>query len=335
MSDRAIGSYASVTARLIVLVMVPLTVMSGFAVSAVVARRSASAGAHSIHEGVVELRSLVELHGALETQKSTTAFVRRVAELHVPLEAASTLMGVDFPALTRMARSQATKAVADLGAASPVDAARLEALDRAVDRNDLEPAASAELFRSVEKPLETALVGRLVGLARSARIARADELRDALDSLRLTNLLVDAAAPQGDDLSALWFSSGDASSKSSRAVMARLGAEGADYASAVAQLRALDVPEVVTRLNGIDANRPARQFERAIVAAQGGAIPSAGFIASRAAAVFHGYVERATLINALIASTTASVQRDAQTLAASEHRSTPRSSPRVSRPKRS
>jgi hypothetical protein len=117
-------------------------------------------------------------------------------------------------------------------------------------------------------------LGRYTDIAGSAADRGLDRLElkaqgplvAALESLRAANSLLDAATPQGIDLSAILIPSPGDTPQAKVAVMVRFGAESADYAAAADRIRALGAKSVVADLGRIEADPEVHAFDQAVAA---------------------------------------------------------------------
>ena len=96
-----------VTARLIALVMVPVSVMWVLAGSAVASRSATAGDAVSIDRGVVTLNALVELHSAIAAQQSEQSFALQMEQFGVTIAQAEAAIGVDLDGGVAKARAVA------------------------------------------------------------------------------------------------------------------------------------------------------------------------------------------------------------------------------------
>ncbi|MDQ1395617.1 MAG: hypothetical protein QOG64_876, partial [Acidimicrobiaceae bacterium] len=303
---------------------IPVTVMCGLAGPAVMARRSTAARAAQIGRGVVNLSELVKLHAAIEAQDASEAFAVRFAQLGVTPASVSVLLGFDVSTAIEPARAHAEEAILALGQSSPVQLTTFQALYAEIDTGRLDPAGAMERFRAAEDSTVGAIDRMVKDLQAQAQRTHADSLIAALGSLQAADGFVEIAAPQGVDLSAVWFPAPGGGPQATQAAVARLGAETADYASATKRVRDLAVPSVVASLAGIETDTRIQGFDQAVAAAlradpvngQGRPID-----ASIAGVVFRGYLIRSSLINGLVVAATAAVRNGAEDLAASQRAS--------------
>jgi len=320
-SRRTVGSASGVTSRLVALVMIPVTVMGGLSIAQVVSRGSMATAAVEVERGVAKLSALVELDGAVEAQQFLESFDVRFAELGTTPATASGLLGLDLGAEVGTARSQAADALAVLGPAAPIDAGELAALNAGIDSGKVSPAAAVTRLSALQADLGVAVVSGVDQLEADARITRADPLLAALQSLQVVNGLVDVAAPEGLDLSAVWF---PAVGESPQAALARLSADAANYASASTELRQSGVTGIVAGLSAIATDPLVRDFGAAVTTVLAGgpfvSKTAAGLPSPPATNAFEGYLDRAVLLNGLALRATAEVRIRALGLAASEHR---------------
>jgi hypothetical protein len=318
-APRSIG----VTARLIALVMIPVVAMCGFSARELVTRSSTAQNALAIDAAVVQLSALVELHSALGAQRSLDAFGVRMSELGVTQVEANNFIGFDIQAQVGQARGRADRALSVLGPANPVSASTLHVLYTDLDAGRLTAADAAGYFDRAERSTAAAIAGEISQLEGSDRPKRTGPLLDALGSVRVMTRMTAAAAPQGIDLSSLWFPRPGASPGAGRAVLARLANETARYDAARVRLLELRVPSVVGGLASIGTDPRVQSFEAAAADALRGesvldqdpAVP-----ALAAHAVFGGYIARAGLLDALVVTATTAVRQAARELATSERR---------------
>lgn len=313
-----------VTGRLVALVMIPVTVMCGLALSRVTTLRATAGGALAIDRGVVQLSALVELHASLAAQQAVEEFFVRIDELGTTPASGDTFLGVDLDAGIGPARARVAHALGVLGASSPISRAAVQTLYADVDGGRIAPTEGVERFRRIADSIRAAITLRVHVLETHATRTHAESLIDALESLRAADGFVHVATPQGTDLSAAWFPSPGATPQANRAILARLAAASAGYASVSQQIRDLAVPEVVANLDRIEADPGVRAFDAAVASAlRGHPFVNPGPGASLTAAVgkvFGGYLGRVPLLDGLITTATVAVRHRAQDLAASDHR---------------
>jgi len=315
------GASFGVTGRLVGLVLVPLLVMCGLAGREVTSRRATAATARQIDSDVETLTALVKLHAAIATEQSVASFYVRFEQLGVTPETASTYIGSDLPSRVAVARSGENAALDLLGSSSPVNRADVDALHRDVDRGVLSSAEAVDALRSFNVAVTGVVTRSVADLEVLGRRTNAGDLIDAVESLRLADSLIDVAVPEGIDLSALWFPSATTAPASSDRIVGSLAAERARYTDMLGELRALNVPAVVTRVNELDANRTVHAFDAAVEAAVRGELPTGVDAAvARIPDVFGGYLNRSTLLDDVVATATATVRTEARALAASEQR---------------
>jgi diguanylate cyclase (GGDEF)-like protein len=307
-----------VTTRLIALVMLPVTAMAVLAGSVVSSRRSTAAQAMSVDHGVVGLSQLVALREALHAQQFLEAIDVRVAQVGTTRVAVTTFLGFDWEAQVAPARGEASRAVASLGQASPVNAGALDSLYAEIDRGVITPAEAGVRLGRFTGVIDDAVTRGLDQLGVEARQA---PLVAALESLRAASGMIDVATPQVIDLSAIWFPSPGVTQRAAAAVMARFGTESADYAASVARLRTLGSKSVVASLGRVEADPQVRAFDQAVAAAlldRPLTEPGAPVDNPKIAATFRGSLARDTLLDALVTTATASVRDEARHLAGSE-----------------
>jgi diguanylate cyclase (GGDEF)-like protein len=305
-----------VTARLIALVMLPVTAMCVLAGSVVLSHRSAAAQAVDVEHGVVGLGELLTLRDALHTLQSAEAFDVRFAELGITREVATTFIGFDWTSQIAPARVQANAAIAALGDDSPVSAADFQSLNGALDGALITPAVALQQLDGEIDRIGAAMTRTLDRLEDTAH---RPPLLAALKSLRAASGLVDSATPQAIDLSAIWFPSPTDTSGATVA-LTRFGADNAYYDASLAELRGLGVESVLVELGRIDADPQVQVFESSVANTLLGR-PSPAEAASDTvlvAATFRGYIVRDSLLDSLIATSAAAVRDEARRLAASE-----------------
>jgi diguanylate cyclase (GGDEF)-like protein len=308
-----------VTARLVALVMLPVTAMSVLAGTVVLSHASTAAHAKAVDHGVAELDHLVTLRDSLHEQQAVQQFYVRFAELATTREAASAFLGVDLAAKVGPARADGDDASERLGSNNPIDVNELHDLYSRIDAG-LPPTFAVTNLRTL-KTVTTAATD--ASLARMRRAA-ADEPRvtAALEALTLAIELENVATPQVIDLSAIWFPTPTATPRETTAALARFGTESANYAAAISQLRNLNVPSVIAQLDRIDADRDVTVFNRAVGATLAGEpLTRAGapLDGDKIAATFRGYFTRDALLDDLLEIATIAVRDEAQHLAATAH----------------
>jgi diguanylate cyclase (GGDEF)-like protein len=307
-----------VTARLIALVMLPVTAVFILSGSVVLSRGSAATQAVAVDQGINGLSELVALRNALHDQQSVEAFEVRFVQLGVTPATASTFLGFDLAAQFAPARVQADRAITSLGDNSPVAADTLRSLFAGIDAGVISPIAAVQRLRGYIDVIGGAIDR---GLNRLEMKARQGPLVAALESLRAAGGLLDAATPQGIDLSAVWLPSPGDTPQATAAVLARFAAESADYAAAVARIRKLGVKSVVANLGRIETDPRVHAFDQAVAAGLlGNPLTEAGAPLDTAKLLtsFRGYLARDPLLDGLVTTATRAVRDEARHLTASE-----------------
>jgi diguanylate cyclase (GGDEF)-like protein len=312
-----------VTGRLVALVMIPVSVMCALAGSVVVSRNATARDAMSIDRGVVTLNALVELHSAMAAQRAVESFAVRMEQFGVTFAKAEGVMGVDLDGGVGPARARAARALLVLGSSSPIGASSLRRLYASIDSRAITPTVAVLEFRRIESSIGVLVSERAGDLEAQAARTHADFLVAALESLRVADGFVDVAERQGIDLSEVWLPAPGLTTQSTRAALARLGGDSADYSTASRRIRALAVPTVVARLDRIDADPRVQKFDQVIgTALHAGPLLSATSptLNRVIGTVFGGYLDRSLLLDGLVVTATAAVRDRAQYLAASERR---------------
>ena len=217
-----------VTARLLGLVMLPVTVMCLLTGTTVLAHRASATGADAVARGVVGLSDLVALRASLNDQEAAAEFDVRFAEVGVTRAEASAFLGFDWTTEIPLARTESIRAASSLGTTSPVDALALQTLYSAMDAGTVSATEAAQKLGRFGEATGVAMNG---GLDRLEGDARQLPLLAALESLRIASNLLDVTTPQVIDLSAIWFPAPGATAEAITALVARFGAESADYAN--------------------------------------------------------------------------------------------------------
>jgi diguanylate cyclase (GGDEF)-like protein len=306
-----------VTARLVALVLIPVTVMGSLVGAQVVPRWNTAAQAETIDAEVGHLARVVELHSALECLRFLAAFEVRIGELGMTVPATSELVGVDLQQLTVVTRERAQRALAALGTDTPVDAGDLSRTTEAYATRALSPADAATRYGQLADRVLATGAERARVFEDVARQAGAQNLTLALQSLRLADgVVIKVASPQGIDLSAVWFPAPGAPTQTVASAFGRLASNHATYTTGTLLLRDLGVPTVVAALDRVTADPRVRSFETAVGATINAEPQPVGESAMRA--VFSGYVARVTLLDDLVATTTATVSDEARALAAAQ-----------------
>lgn len=311
------------TARLVALVMVPVSATCILAGSVVLSHQSAAARAVEVDREVSDLTQLAALRDALHDQQSVQEFEVRVAQLGITPEVATKSLGVDVRARVVPARGQADEAISALGEASPISAAALESMYTEIDEGTVSPAAGETRLAGVIDVIGRAMTSRLDGLDAKAHDA---SLRSALESLRISSEFVDLATPQGIDLSLVMFPVPGATPQQEAATLARLGEESANYAAAVAQLRELGVARVVATLERVETDPQVQAFEGSLAeillgdplllfdTPEGLATDDVATIVG----TFRGYLALETLLQGLVPAAASAVRDEARDVVASE-----------------
>jgi hypothetical protein len=94
-SDRGRRSGAGLTARLITLVMLPVSTMCGLAGSVIFSRLSSATQAGAVDHGAIGLSALVALGDSLHVQQSVEAFDARFVQVGVSRAVATNFIGFD------------------------------------------------------------------------------------------------------------------------------------------------------------------------------------------------------------------------------------------------
>jgi diguanylate cyclase (GGDEF)-like protein len=312
---------AGVTARLIALVMLPVTAMCVLAGSVTIAHRSAAAQAVSIEQGVAGLGNLLAIRDALHSLQSATAFDVRYTELGITREVATSFIGYDWATQIAPARAQAAAAIAALGSETPVASADFAAFNTSVDTAAITPAAALDQI--------SAFIG-LTGADMTKTLDRLEtgahrpQLLAALKSLRAASVLVDSATPQAIDLSAIWYPPSSATPQTSAAALVRFAADSANYTSAEADLRNIGVASVIAKIEQIEGDGGVQAFEQSVASTLAGQPGYGGGIApdnSIVSTTFRGYVARDALLDTLTNVAATAVRDEARALASSEEKS--------------
>jgi diguanylate cyclase (GGDEF)-like protein len=298
--------------------MLPVTVMCLLSGSVVLSRRSAAAQALEVDHGVPALSELVTLRDALHTLQSLAAFDARFVQLGVTPSAASAFIGFDLATQVARDRAQADRAISKLGDASPVSVSGLHALYAEIDGGVINSTTALQRLGGYVEASRAAFTRGLEGLEVRTRQA---PLVDALHSLQAASGVVDAATPQVMDLTAVWFPLPADTPQAVAAVLARVGAESADYAAAVDRLRELRVKSVVANLGRIEADPQVRAFDQVVAATLVGKpfnAAGAPLDTAKVAATFRGYFARDALFDGLVTTATDEVRNEARHLAGSK-----------------
>jgi diguanylate cyclase (GGDEF)-like protein len=307
-----------VTARLVALVMLPVTVMCVLAGSEVLTRRSSAAQADTVDQGVTGLSRLVALRDALQAQHTAAAFNVRALQVGATPAVVSAFFGVDLGAEVAPARERANQAIVSLGTRSPISAAALQSLYADIDGGVITPEAAGQRLADILEVSNTAVGARLDELERKVRDTK---LLAAVESVREASSLVDFASPQGIDLSSVWFPSFAATPEATAAALARFAAASADSAAAIDQLRELNVKSVVTNLGRIEADPQIQVFDQAVAATLlGKPLTKTGATADprKVEATFRGYLAQGKLLDGLVKTAINAARGEARHLAASE-----------------
>jgi diguanylate cyclase (GGDEF)-like protein len=315
------SSGIGVTFRLIALVMLPVTAMCVLAGSVVLSRRISSSQAGAVDRGVVWMSQLVELRDALHAQQSVEAFDARFLEEGVTRAAATGFIGVDWAVQVAPARATASQALKDLGPRIPFAISALDSLYAEIDSGVIAPAAAVQRFSGL---IDSSAAAFSKGLDQLEVNAHQVPLVAALESLRTVSTLVDAATPQGIDLSAIWVPSPRDTPQSTQARLTRFGAETADYAAGVARLRELGVATVVAAVGRVESDLQVQPFDEAVATSlRGQPLPAVGPSPDivKLAAALRGYLTRDTLLDDLVKTVVATARDQAVQLATSERAS--------------
>ncbi len=310
-----------VTARLLGLVMLPVTVMCVLTGSVVLAHRSSATRANSVEAGVSGLNDLVALRAKLNDEQAAARFDVRFAELGTTREEAVAFIGFDWGSQRPAARAESIRLATTLGAASPVDAGTLQTLYAAMDVGTTGPVEAAQQLDGFGQATRAA-VNR--GLDQLESDARQLPLLAALESLRIAANLLDVTTPQVIDLSGIWFPTPGATPESITALVARFGAESADYTNGKARLRDLGVASVIAGLDRIDADAAVALFQEAVAAGLAGeplTAPGAPLDTVKVSAAFQGHLVLDGLLDTVVLTAATAAREQARQLAASERAS--------------
>jgi diguanylate cyclase (GGDEF)-like protein len=309
-----------VTARLLALVMLPVTAMCFLTGSVVLSHQSTAVRAHEVEQGIVDLRALVELRDALHSLQTVAAFEQRSVELGVEREVATAFLGFDWTTFVAPARSQAAQAIAVLGDKSPVSAADLRELNEGIDAGSIAPAAALTRLGGY---IDRGSAMMAASLDRLGAATHYSPLVDALGSLRLASAMVDSSTPQAVELSKVWFPSLGAAPQAATAGLVTVAVDTATYATALNELRGLGDEHVLANLAYIESDPGVQGFEAAVASTlMGQPLTEAGGVLDTAyvADTFRGFFARDDLLDRLVISAATVVRDEARQLAASEQR---------------
>jgi diguanylate cyclase (GGDEF)-like protein len=307
-----------VTTRLIALVMLPVTAACVLAGAAVLSHGSAAGRAVQVDHGAVALRALVDLRSSLYEQQTVSSFDVRLEQAGVSREVGAQFLGVDLGAKVAPARARAKLAVAALGPDTPVSDRVLRALFADIDGGRATPTQAVErataMLHATDGPISAGF-HRLGAQVDSPRLAA------ALESLQVASGLEGVTTPQVVALSMVWFPLPGDTEQHTSAALARLAADSARYAAAIASLHDLGDKRVRVGLLGISANVQAHAFERAVTSALRGeqlAAPGGALDLEMIAGAFRGYLVRDDLVDRLVESASTAVRDEARRVAAAE-----------------
>lgn len=313
------------TARLLSLVMLPVTVMCLLAGSVVFSHRSAAELAETLDHDVSVLSELIALRDALDVQNAALAFDVRLAQFDLAPAAAKEFIGFDWSTTIPPARARAGRAITVLGAGSPVSTDTLRQLYTEIDGAVISPAEAMQQIASLSQTVDRSVTRALAPLHVESHHR---PLTAALGSLRTATVMVDSASFQIFDLVTALFPSRVETPEASAAAFARLGTERADYLSAANRLRFLGARDVVAELTRIEADPQVQAFEHAVTVSLAGApIAAAGTSSdpvdgarrmAQFAKALHGYFIREGLLDRLVAVSVTTLRDEARHMAASE-----------------
>ena len=306
------GSGVGITARLLALVMLPITVMCVLAGSVVLSRRSTAARALTVEHRAIHLSELSALRSDLQALHSVEAIDARVVQLGVTLAAASKVLGFDVATEGATARAQISRAIASAAKGSPVSANTLESLYAGIDRGLVSPAEAVDRLQVLEDAIGATVNRGLDGLEAETH---QPQLAAALESLRATSDMVKCVAtPQLIDLSVLWYPVPGTTPQATAALWARFGAESSDYSAAATHVRELRVKSVVDGLDQMEATAQIRTFDQVGTAGVHGRLlteAGAPIDAAKFASVLRGGLARAAPLAGLVATATVAVRAEA------------------------
>jgi diguanylate cyclase (GGDEF)-like protein len=306
-----------VTARLVALVMLPVTAMCVGAGSVVLSRRSTAVQAAAVDHGVIGLSELVGLRSALQSLQSVETIDSRVTQLGVTRAEASAVLGFDVAAQVAPDRAAARRATTSLGNASPLSASTLQSLYAEIDGGLVSPTAAVQRLEGFDVAISAAVTR---GLDQLEAQAHQPALVAALESLRAASDLLDVTTPQLIDLSALWFPAPGTTPQATEVVWARFGQESSDYGSAVARMRELGVKSVVAGLGRMEALPKVQAFDQAVAASLQGNPPTDArgpLATSTLDSALRGGLARTAPLTGLVTTATIAVRDEAGRLAAS------------------
>ena len=305
------------TARLIALVMLPVSVMCVLGGSAVLNRRSAASRALSVDHGVAGLNQLVALRDSLHRQQTVKAFDVRFGELGATPSTAATFLGIDLALQVGPDRALSTRMIGLLGVHSPLSLTELQSLYAVVDGR-IAPGDAERRFGDAISVVEDAVSRSLDQLETKARNAPLDA---ALETLRAAVGLPDVATPQGIALSAVWYPSPGSKPQAAAAALDQLREERSDYATTTARIRNLGDQRVIAALARITNDPAVTPFDQAVTDTLAGHPPAGPGVTTdgaKVASAFRGYLARDVTLANLVAAATTTVSAEARQLADSE-----------------
>ena len=303
-----------VTAWLVVLVLVPVTMVAVLSGAATLDARSAVTAARAVNRQAGHIAKLVSVRDGVLALQSVKSFDVRFEELGFTRDYASTFIGVDLSAREELARRRTDEAIAVMGDDSPIRAAAVDELFAALDAGRIGSRTAEVRLAALADAVDASLLDRVSRLDLSLGGTTHEIVAD-LRSLRAVLNIDRVAALQGIELSSVWFPSPTATAETVAAALARLGGETAEYRASSLRVHEFAVAPVVAALSAIEDDPGAQAFDAGVAAALAGrpiAASDGTVDTAEVAAIFRGFLERTTLVEQLVTTSTAVTRHDAQ-----------------------
>ncbi len=314
-----------VTGRLVVLVLLPLVVLT--MVSAPLAART-HGEAQRAQSGEREVPAMTAAIGALAavvSEQGESEVVLQSVESGFPLPVASAVLGIDLEGEFRSAQAATDRVIGRLPAAlaAPVRSG-LAALRASIVPGRVTAVQVDARYEQIEAVLEAASVAKLATVAQ--RMAGSGSMTRPLLTFGWCNYLVEAAAAQARDDTAVWF----AAATDRPQAMVKLAHDNALFDEAGQRIATSGLPNVTAAWTALVADPSARQYTNLLVAGeQGLAMPFTNgtlqpsshtiSLATLAGAV-KGIPAHWRLISDVVAQASATVRKEARSLAGSNTR---------------
>ena len=251
-----------ITARLVILGLVPLIGLVLVASSLTITRLNTADHARAIEHEVDRLSRLVHARSAVRSERVSMEALLQARALGISSAQASQLLGGDITTRLTSARAATDRALVALGPdralADPADLAALRSglLNRTIDVNTL-----IVHMQAIDERFTAAIDQTLSSLDdRTAAVSGGGPIVGGLEALRATTDSVDAVTAQLNQLERLTFGT----PAQQRPAILALAAARDRYGLAAAQLDQVDVPQVATSWQSIKRSADSRTLRSAV-----------------------------------------------------------------------